>query len=70
METATGATHKVEESYDEAAKKAKEEVQTWNQWFWSWFGYSRQKADEAKREGAAQVAEGARKVKTEAGKRT
>ncbi|KAI1796363.1 hypothetical protein LXA43DRAFT_969848 [Ganoderma leucocontextum] len=68
--TAAGATHKVEERYDEAAKKAKEEAETWNQWLWSWFGYSQHKAEETKREAAAKVAEGARKVENEAGKRT
>ena len=70
VETAAGATHKVEETYDEAAKKARKEAQTWNQWFWSWFGYSQHKAEDAKREAAAKVAEGARKIETEAGKRT
>lgn len=68
--SANSATHKVEEKYDEAARKAKEEAQTWNQWLWSWFGYSQHKAEEVKREGAAKVAEGARKVESEAGKRT
>ena len=70
METAAGATHKVEETYDEAARNARKEAQTWNQWFWSWFGYSQHKAEDAKREAAAKVAEGARKIETEAGKRT
>ncbi|PIL34120.1 hypothetical protein GSI_03831 [Ganoderma sinense ZZ0214-1] len=70
VETAAGATHKVEETYDEAAKKAKEEALTWNQWLWSWFGYSQRKAEDAKREAAAKVADVAHKVESEAGKRT
>lgn len=67
--TAADAAHKVEETYEDAAKKTKQEAQSWSGWFWSWFGYSQQKAEDVKSEGAQKVAEGARKVEKEADKR-
>ena len=71
--TVVDATHKVEQkaaqTYDAAAAKTKAEAQSWNQWFWSWFGYSQQKAEDVKSEGAQKVAEEARKVEKEADKR-
>ena len=68
--TVVDATHKVEQTYEAAANKTKAEAQSWNQWFWSWFGYGKSKADDAKREGAQKVVEGAQKVEKEAGKHT
>ena len=72
--TVVDATHKVEQkaaqTYDAAAAKTKAEAQSWNQWFWSWFGYGKAKADEAKRDGAQKIVEGAQKVEKEAGKHT
>ncbi|KAI0769635.1 hypothetical protein BD413DRAFT_555774 [Trametes elegans] len=64
------AAHKVEHTYEDAVQKSKAEAQSWNQWFWSWFGYGKDKADDAKREGAQKVVEGAQKVEKEAGKHT
>ncbi|RPD78322.1 hypothetical protein L226DRAFT_610264 [Lentinus tigrinus ALCF2SS1-7] len=60
----------VEQKVDAAAAKTKADAQSWNQWFWSWFGYGQAKADQAKREGAEKVVEGAQKVEKEAGKHT
>ncbi|RPD63823.1 hypothetical protein L227DRAFT_496578 [Lentinus tigrinus ALCF2SS1-6] len=68
--TVVDATHKVEQKVDAAAAKTKADAQSWNQWFWSWFGYGQAKADQAKREGAEKVVEGAQKVEKEAGKHT
>ncbi|KAI0329210.1 hypothetical protein GY45DRAFT_1417943 [Cubamyces sp. BRFM 1775] len=68
--TVTDAAHKVEQKYEDAVHKTKAEAQSWNQWFWSWFGYGKAKADETKREGAQKVVEGAQKVEKEAGKHT
>ncbi|KAL4252657.1 hypothetical protein ABKN59_005320 [Abortiporus biennis] len=72
------AANKTEQAYADARNKAAETAhkveatttETWGEWFGSWFGYGKKKADETKREGAAQVAEGARKVEKEAEKRT
>ncbi|EIW62830.1 uncharacterized protein TRAVEDRAFT_62657 [Trametes versicolor FP-101664 SS1] len=64
------AAHKVEHKYEDAVQKTKVEAQSWNQWVWSWFGYGKNKADDAKREGAQKVVEGAQKVEKEAGKHT
>ena len=63
------AAHKVERKYEQAAGKTKAEAQSWNQWFWSWFGYGKQRAEDAKREGAQAIADGAQKVEKEASKR-
>ncbi|KAI8992871.1 hypothetical protein BD414DRAFT_482521 [Trametes punicea] len=68
--TVSDAAHKVEQKYEDAVHKTKAEAQSWNQWFWSWFGYGKEKADETKREGAQKVVEGAQKVEKEAGKHT
>ena len=72
--TVIDTTHKIEQkaaqTYDAAASKTKSEAQSWNSWFWSWFGYGQKKADDAKREGAQKVVEGAQKVEKEAGKHT
>ncbi|KAI0633301.1 hypothetical protein C8Q77DRAFT_1157531 [Trametes polyzona] len=62
--------HKAEHTYEDAVRKSKAEAQSWNQWFWSWFGYGKDKAEDAKREGAQKVVEGAQKVEKEAGKHT
>ncbi|KAH9941035.1 hypothetical protein B0H21DRAFT_558960 [Amylocystis lapponica] len=60
------AAQKAEKTYAEAA----ETTQSWGAWFGSWFGYGKGKAEDAKREGAAKVADGAGEVKKEAEKRT
>ena len=62
--------HKVERKYEEATSKTKAEAQGWNQWFWSWFGYGKQKTEDVKREGAQKLADGAAKVEKEANKRS
>ncbi|KAI0645475.1 hypothetical protein C8Q79DRAFT_910788 [Trametes meyenii] len=64
------AAHKVEHQYEDAVQKTKAEAQSWNGWFWSWFGYGQKKADDVKREGAQKVADGAQKIEKEAGKHT
>ena len=61
--------HTVERKYEDAAGKTKAEAQGWNAWFWSWFGYGKGAAEDAKRKAAQKVAEGAREVEKEAGKR-
>ncbi|KAI0930698.1 hypothetical protein AcW1_003655 [Taiwanofungus camphoratus] len=65
-----GALHETETNAKAAYDKASAETQSWGAWLGSWFGYGRSKADEAKREGAGAVAEGAAKVEKEAGKRS
>ena len=60
----------VREAFEKYSGTAGKASLSWGQWLWSWFGYSQHKAEEVKREGAAKVAEGARKVESEAGKRT
>lgn len=73
------ATRRAEATYDEAKKaaadaahKVEAETQSWGQWVGSWFGYGKAKtektAEDAKREAARQVASGADKVESTAGK--
>lgn len=65
-----GAAHDVVQKAEKTYADAAQTTNSWGAWFGSWFGYGQSKADEAKREGAAKVAEGAGEVKKEAEKRT
>lgn len=68
-QTYADAKHKAED----AVHQAEATTQSWGSWLGSWFGYGKAKtqakADEAKREGAQKVADGAAKVEKEAQKR-
>lgn len=68
-DTYNQAASKVGGTYEGAKVKAHETEQSWSQWFGSWFGYSKSKAEDAKSESALKVAEGAHTVEKEASKR-
>ncbi|TFY61783.1 hypothetical protein EVJ58_g4296 [Rhodofomes roseus] len=56
-------------TYADAKQKANETKQSWGQWFGSWVGYGKSKAQEAESKSATDVAAGAAKVQREAEKR-
>ena len=56
--------------YQDAAHRVDETKESWSQWFGSWFGYGKSKAEEVKRGGAESIANVAAQVENEAKKRT
>ena len=68
--TYNAAASKVDGATHDVAHKVGETSQSWGAWLGSWVGYGQGKADETKREGAAEIAQGAGVVKKEAEKRT
>ncbi|CCM02504.1 uncharacterized protein FIBRA_04606 [Fibroporia radiculosa] len=67
--TVGDAEARAKATYDDAKQRAEQTTQSWGAWFGSWFGLGRQKAEDAERKTALEVASGASKVQKEAEKR-